>query len=226
MIVSEEFKNILLKGMKLPKIDAIRDTLKVIDLSKLRDILYQGISKAREDKVFDNGTIGGYVVAAIDGTQTFNSDKKSCENCLIAFKKGKQEKRNFHSSVVLSTIGEGAKLIIDFEQYKPGEDTATKDEGELTAAKRLITRASENHKHLIDVLVYDAIACNSEWINACISSDIEAVLCLMFIASNYVQLFYHRRIKRSVKTQVELVRQLIKGLYTLKRKPELIFNTG
>jgi hypothetical protein len=238
-------------------------------------------------------------------------------------------------------------FIIDFEQYKPGEDTATKDEGELTAAKRLITRVSENHKHLIDVLVYDAIACNSEWINACISSDIEtvvrvksnniesvkkikkkinksdevviwkdvkgyesikvyedifnmnnvnkplrfvkflmkksdgkrsqimiittslvveleilfkiirarqdiensifhnlktecglehcfvhggnaieAVLCLMFIASNYVQLFYHRRIKRSVKTQVELVRQLIKGLYTLKRKPELIFNTG
>jgi hypothetical protein len=110
MIVSEEFKNILLKGMKLPKIDAIRDTLKVIDLSKLRDILYQGISKARENKVFDNGTIDGYVVAAIDGTQTFNSDKKSCENRLIAFEKGKQEKRNFHSSVVLSTIGEGAKL--------------------------------------------------------------------------------------------------------------------
>jgi hypothetical protein len=57
-------------------------------------------------------------------------------------------------------------------------------------------------------------------------NGIEAVLCLMFIASNFVQLFYHRRIKKSVKTQVELVRQLIKGLYLLKWKPELIFNTG
>lgn len=347
MISADEFKSILPKGMKLPKIDAIRDALKVVDISKLRDILRYGIVKARENKVFDNGTIDGYVVAAIDGTQTFNSDKKDCENCLSAFKKGKEEKRNFHSSVVLSTIGEGAKLIIDFEQYKPGEDSATKDEGELTVAKRLIKRVSENHNKLIDVVVYDAIACNSEWINTCIEAGIysvvrvrsnniesvreikkqvnksdevavwtnvkgyevvkvyedtfnmnnvnkplrfvkflmkksdgkrsqimiitnsldmeleilfkiirarqdiensifhnlktecglehcfvhggnaiEAVLCLMFIASNYVQLFYHRRIKRSVKTQVELIRQLIKGLYTLKRKSELIFDTG
>ena len=57
-------------------------------------------------------------------------------------------------------------------------------------------------------------------------NGIEAVLCLMFIASNFVQLFYRRRIKKSVKTQVELIRQLLKGLYLLKRKPELIFNTG
>ncbi len=31
---------------------------------------------------------------------------------------------------------------------------------------------------------------------------------------------------KSVKTQVELVQQLLKGLYLLKRKPELIFDTG
>jgi hypothetical protein len=51
---------------------------------------------------------------------------------------------------------------------------------------------------------------------------IEAVLCLMFIASNFIQLFYHRRIKKSLNTQVELVRQLTKGLYLLRRKPELM----
>ncbi len=347
MISADEFKNILPRGMKLPKIDAIRDALKVVDILKLRDILRCGISKARENKVFDNGTIDGYVVAAIDGTQTFNSDKKDCDNCLSTFKKGKKEERNFHSSVVISTIGEGAKIVIDFEQCKPGEDSATNDERELTVAKRLIKRVSENHKNLLDVVVYDAIACNSKWINICISAGIEtivrvkgnnidsikatkkninksvevaiwydvkgyesikvyegvfnmnsvdkplrfvkflmkkadgkrsqimiattclkmglrtlfkiirarqdiensifhnlktecglehclvhggnaieAVLCLIFIASNFVQLFYHRRIKRSVKTQIELVRLLLKGLYLLKRKPELIIDTG
>lgn len=55
---------------------------------------------------------------------------------------------------------------------------------------------------------------------------IESVLCLMFIASNIVQLFYHRRIKKSLNTQVELIRQLQKGLYLLKRSPDLIFYTG
>lgn len=347
MIKCDEFRNTLQRGMKLPKIDAIRDTLKVININGLRQMLAYGIHKTKQNKVFDTGTIDGHVVAAIDGTQTFNSDKKSCENCLSAFKKGKNEKRNSHSSVVLSTVGEGSKLVIDFEQYKPGEDKAVKDEGELTAAKRLVKRVSENHRELIDIIVYDAIACSSEWINACIEANletvvrvknnnvesirgikkqvnksdevaiwmdakgyesvkvyegrfnmknvdkplrfvkflmkkpngkrsqmmisttcmemdlrilfkiirarqdiensifhnlktecglehcfvhggnaIEAVLCLMFIASNFLQLFYNRRIKRSVQTQVELIRQLNKGLYLLKWKPELIFNTG
>jgi hypothetical protein len=347
MIKDNEFKNILPKGIKLPKIDAIRDALKVINLKSLRQMLKHIITKARDNKVFDKGTIDGITVAAIDGTQTFNSDNKNCEHCLKAFKKGKVEERNFHSSVALSTVGDGTKLVVDFEPYRAGMDEASKDEGELTTAKRLIKRAVENHKHLIDVVVYDAIACNSELINTCFEAGlntvvrvknnkndsvreirkqvnksdeieiwtnikgyenvkvyeghfdmknvekplrfikflmkkpdgrrsqimivttcvemklrtlfeiirarqdiensvfhnlktecglehcfvhggnaIEAVLCLMFIASNMLQLFYHRRIKKSLNTQVELVRQLFKGLYLLKRKPELIFDTG
>lgn len=54
---------------------------------------------------------------------------------------------------------------------------------------------------------------------------IEAVLCLIFIASNYVQLFYNRRLKDLLKTQVELIRQLHKGLYLFKYSLELIINT-
>lgn len=330
-------------GRKNPKYK----TKELVLISSLRVMMAFGIRKARENKVFEDGTIDGLVVTGIDGTQTFNSDKKSCEHCLKVFKKGKTEQRNFHSSVVLSTVGQGSKLVIDFEPYRTGIDKAKKDEGELTVAKRLIKRALENHKKLIDVVVYDAIACNSEWIKTCIEAGvetvvrvknnniesvreirkkvnkldevevwtdiegyenvkvyegnfnmdniekplrfikflmkkpdgkrsqimivatymemelrtlfkiirarqdiensifhnlktecglehcfvhggngIEAVICLMFIASNIFQLFYHRRIKKSLKTQVELVRQLLKGLYLLKRMPKLIFNTG
>lgn len=41
---------------------------------------------------------------------------------------------------------------------------------------------------------------------------IEAILCLMFVASNLVQLFYYRRIRKSISTQVELIRQFRIGL--------------
>lgn len=37
-----------------------------------------------------------------------------------------------------------------------------------------------------------------------------------FITGNYVQLFYNRRIKRLVNTQMEVIWQLYKGLYLLK----------
>ena len=43
----------------------------------------------------------------------------------------------FHSGAVMSTVGMGPKLVIDFEMYKPGQDAATKDEGELSVGKML-----------------------------------------------------------------------------------------
>ncbi len=55
---------------------------------------------------------------------------------------------------------------------------------------------------------------------------IEAVLCLIFLASNYIELFYCRRIRKSLNTRIELIRQLYKGLYLLKNSTELIINTG
>ena len=115
MLNNDEFEHVLKRGTKLPKIDAIRDTLKVVDCGQIRQVLKSIVAKAKENKVFENGTINGYVVTAIDGTQTYNSDKKSCRNCLKSNKKGKIEQRNFHSSVVLSTIGQGEKMIIDLE---------------------------------------------------------------------------------------------------------------
>lgn len=80
MIKNTDFKKISVKTCKLPGIDTIRDTLKVIETDGLREMLKCCITKTRENKVFDNGTIDGLVVCAIDETQTFNSDKKKCEN--------------------------------------------------------------------------------------------------------------------------------------------------
>ena len=126
MIQDDDFKHIVPRGMKLAKIDAIRDTLKVIEIEGLRRMLMHGVRKARGNKVFESGTIDGLVVTGIDGTQTFNSDKKSCEHCLTASKKGRVEQRNFHSSVVLSSVGQGSKLVSDFEPYRAGMDKVDK----------------------------------------------------------------------------------------------------
>lgn len=42
-------------------------------------------------------------------------------------------------------MGDGPKLVIDFEMYKPGKDSVSKDEGELTVAKRLISSVVKKH---------------------------------------------------------------------------------
>lgn len=165
MIKNNEFSKLFPRGTKLPQVDSIRDTLKVINIDGLKIINQHIVKKAVENKVFDNGTIDGYMVVAIDGTKFFGSNKKSCPECL---KNTNGEKTHcFHSGAVMSTVGFGPKLVIGFEMYKPGQDSVSKDEGELSVAKRLISSVVKSHKKLIDVVVYDALACNSIWINHC-----------------------------------------------------------
>ena len=55
---------------------------------------------------------------------------------------------------------------------------------------------------------------------------VEAVLHLIFIASNIMQLFLIRRLRNHFATQREMVRLLLKGLYTLKYRAELIFSSS
>ncbi|MDA8441877.1 MAG: hypothetical protein M0Z55_05825, partial [Peptococcaceae bacterium] len=174
MIKNHEFRPLFPRGTKLPQVDAIRDTLKVIDIDGLKQINQDIVKKAVENKVFENGTIDGYMVAAVDGTKFFGSNKKSCSECLTSIKAEKTH--FFHSGAVMSTIGIGPKLVIGFEMYKPGQDSASKDEGELNVGKRLISSVVMRHNKLIDVVVYDALACNSIWINHCKSLGIDAIV--------------------------------------------------
>ena len=51
-----------------------------------------------------------------------------------------------------------------------------KDEGELNAAKRLITDVTRTYPYFFDVVVYDALACNSQWINQCLDLELDIVV--------------------------------------------------
>jgi hypothetical protein len=174
MIKNHEFSRLFPRGTKLPQIDAIRDTLKVINTDGLKQINQHTVKVAIQNKTFANGTIDGYMVAAIDGTKFFGSNKKSCPECLKNTNANKTH--CFHSGAVMSTVGMGPKLVIGFEMYKPGQDSTSKDEGELSVGKRLISSVVKSHRKLIDVVVYDALACNSIWINHCKSLGIDTIV--------------------------------------------------
>jgi len=174
MIKNHEFSQLFPRGKKLPQIDAIRDTLKVMDIDGLKQINQQILKTALQNKTFENGTIDGYMVVAIDGTKFFGSNKKSCSECLKNTTGGKTH--YFHSGAVMSTVGLGPKLVIGFELYKPGQDSTSKDEGELSVGKRLIISVMKSHRKLIDVVVYDALACNSIWFNHCRNLNIDAIV--------------------------------------------------
>ena len=174
-VKSNDFINIISVKMKLPQIDTIRDTLKVIDNEGIYKMHRKIIQRAKSNKVFDEGTIDGYRVAAIDGTKLFGSYKKSCDECCTTIVRNKKT-QYFHSAAFMSLIGKEPRLIIDFELYKGSKDSSKKDEGELTVAKRLLSRVAKEHKNTLDVVVYDALACNSSWINHCTANQVIPVI--------------------------------------------------
>ena len=162
MIKNHEFSKLFPRGTELPMIDAIRDTLKVMDIGGLKQINQHIIKKSVENKVFENGTIDGYTVVAIDRTKFFGSNKKSCARWDI----------------------------------------------ENSIFNNLKTECGLEH-----CFVHGGKA-------------VESVLYLIFIASNIMQLFLLRRLKKQFATQREMVRLLLKGLYLLKYQAELVFSSS
>jgi hypothetical protein len=150
MLYENEFRNVFPRRTELPQIDTIRDALKVIEVDGLKYILIHTVKKAIENKVFVNGTIDGYTVAAIDGTKLFGSYKKCCPECLTTMIKGR--KYYYHYASVMSIIGDGPKLTLGFEMCKPRENYS-KDEGESVASKQLISDVSRTFRNFIDVVV-------------------------------------------------------------------------
>jgi len=83
MIKAGEFNNTNGITGGVPKIDAIRNSLKPVKMSSLTKINQSIIKKTIRNKVLDEGTIDGYMVAAIDGTNLFNSQSPHCDDCIL-----------------------------------------------------------------------------------------------------------------------------------------------
>lgn len=60
---------------KIPRVDAVRDLLSRIDPKEIEEIHAQTIDVLKRNRVFREGTIGGYVAAGIDGVELFSSTK-------------------------------------------------------------------------------------------------------------------------------------------------------
>ena len=170
--MSKRLRNCI-KG-KIPKVDAVRDLLSRIDPEEIQKIHEEMIDTVKKNRIFREGTIGGYVVAGIDGVELFSSTKKSCPDCLTR-KNRAGETEYFHRSVVCMTVGKSPHVILGQEMLKP-RDGAEKDEGELTGGKRLIERLRRRHGHFADVIVADALYLNAPFINTIKENGLETVI--------------------------------------------------
>jgi hypothetical protein len=179
------FQNLFPEATRLPKIDALRDVVKIMQTEDVLEMFDSIISKLTENAVLRENTINGLRVAAVDGVEVFKSRLKSCPFCLTRQVGEKTE--YFHKAVVCMTVGADPHIVLGMEMLKPKLDGSKKDEGEMTGVKRLLTGLHARHGQFSDVIVVDALYMNAPFINLAKSINVDVVIRAKDITLNIVQ---------------------------------------
>lgn len=173
----------LLDGKAPPSISTLERGIEKSDIDGLYQINRRNNHKLHRNKAFniDNASYG-LMVMAVDGHETFSSERRCCPQCLtrkktikvktkvkiqqkatgtVKFEVKEEEKEvteYYHKYVVCQLILCSVPVIIDIEPLRPGE-------GELTAGKRLIKRILKQQSRRVDVFCFDALYLDSELLN-------------------------------------------------------------
>jgi hypothetical protein len=183
---------------RLCSVDTLSRSLRVMDIDTVRQVSVGIVHKAERNKVFREGWHGALRYAAIDGWEPICSRQRHCEQCLV--RRVRTRDRNaelttveeyYHRYVVTMLIGPQYDVALDIEpllgkDMRPPRVPKTgkrrgkvlpreEDEGELTAASRLIARVKQTYPWL-DVVVADALYANGPFLNTLHKLDLGAVI--------------------------------------------------
>lgn len=166
--------------------DTLGRALRVMELETLRAISLSILAKAERNKVFREGWHGALRYVALDGWEPFCSRHRHCVECLVRLIRVKQGDGSvtelpeyYHRYAVAMMIDERFDLAVDIEPLLPSDLRAVvvkgkkkdrlvrpeEDEGELTAATRLLKRVKQSLGWL-DVVVADALYANGPFLSA------------------------------------------------------------
>jgi hypothetical protein len=180
---------------RLCSVDTVGRCLCRMELDSVRATAM--LAQAERNKVFREGWHGALRYVAIDGWEPFSSRHRHCPECLERQVKVKAKDGTavevveyYHRYAVALLIDERFDLLVDFEPLLPKDlrpatprgkgptvrlIKATLDEGEQTAATRLVKRVHQTFGW-IDVVVTDALYSNGPFLTALDSLGFGAVI--------------------------------------------------
>lgn len=183
---------------RLCSVDTVGRALCRMDLDSVRAISVAMLVNAERNKVFREGWHGALRYVAIDGWEPVCSRHRHCPECLVRRVKIKTKDGRtigvrleyYHRYAVALLIDKRFDLLLDFEPLLPKDlrpltakgkgptarlVKASLDEGEQTAATRLIKRVKQTFGW-IDVVVADALYANGPFLTTLDSLGLGAVI--------------------------------------------------
>ncbi len=176
------FKPLFPPKFKMPSIDTISEILEKWDLESLQESFLRIINTLYSNKNFKNGTIDGFTVCAIDGTDVIRTKKRKCYNCMCM--RNSEGYYYGHKSVIAMVIGREINYVIntvflnvkeeiteiDKETYE--NKVVTKSEGELFGGMKLLPQLP----YWIDIIVADALYFKAPFFKEVIKNSKHAVI--------------------------------------------------
>jgi len=155
---------------KKPSADTIGYALCHRDLKALMSYNAEIIQKARRNKAHSNGTICGWRVCAVDGTEPHQT-KRPCKKALGWAKRRRSngEEEYYERAVAISYIGQEPRLVITMMRIMPGES-------EVEAALRAIHHAYQQNWRYCDIICADALYAQAPFINAVVDQNKDVVV--------------------------------------------------
>lgn len=158
-------------GRRLPSADTLGRVLAGTALEEQRALLAALGRQAWRAKAIHGRPGETYRVVAVDGHELWASRARCCAECLIReVRVGEATVREYyHRVVVAQWVGVTPPGIVDLERVRPGE-------GEVVAARRLVTRILGRAGRLIDVITADALYLEAPFIDTVLAAGKHVVI--------------------------------------------------
>lgn len=166
--------------------DTLGRALRGTDLESVRGLTVRVLRKAERNKVFREGWYGALRYAALDGWEPISSYRRHCPHCLVRLVRVQSRgttvevEQYYHRYVVAMLIDKRFDLMLDIEPclphaLRPTPSSNAQDEGELTAAHRLLRRVKHTYPW-IDVVVGDGLYANGLFLTLVEELELGAVV--------------------------------------------------
>lgn len=163
-------------GEVMGSADTLSRALRRMDVATVRRLSVGIVEKAERNKVFREGWHGALHTVAIDGWEPICSYNRHCDRCLVRHVRVEQRdgtivemEQYYHRYAVAMLIDDRFDMALDIEPLLPhdlrpqGAAKNDEDEGELTAAIRLLRRVKQTYSWL-QVVVADGLYPNGPFL--------------------------------------------------------------
>lgn len=158
---------------EIPHYVTINDCLKKLDPAELENIRNKMIYALIRKRTFEDARLmGKYWCVIVDGTQLFSFSERHCEHCMTRTVKDKEDEegktRYYHNALEAKIIlGDGLVVSLATEFIENESASASKQDCELKAFKRLQAKLKASFPRLPICILADSLYASKTFFDIC-----------------------------------------------------------